>query len=59
MRIGILQTDSVREEFQDAFGDYPGMFRSLLSQAAAEAARPVEFAATRGARPSPAGRRCP
>ena len=44
MRIGILQTDSVREEFQDAFGDYPGMFRSLLSQAAAEAARPVEFA---------------
>ena len=44
MRIGILQTDSVREEFQDAFGDYPGMFRSVLSKAAAEAARPVEFA---------------
>ena len=44
MRIGILQTDSVREEFQDAFGDYPGMFRSLLSKAAAEAARPIEFA---------------
>ena len=43
-KIGILQTDSVREEFRDAFGNYPGMFRSLLSRAAAEAATPVEFA---------------
>ena len=31
--LGILQTDSVREEFQDAFGDYPAMFRSLLEGA--------------------------
>lgn len=29
-RIGILQTDSVMDEFQPAFGNYPGMFRSLL-----------------------------
>ena len=43
-RIGILQADSVREEFQDAFGSYPGMFRSLLSQAAADASLPVDFA---------------
>ena len=43
-RIGILQADSVREEFQDAFGSYPGMFRSLLSRAAADASVPVDFA---------------
>ena len=43
-RIGILQADSVREEFQDAFGDYPGMFRSLLSRAATDAALAVDFA---------------
>lgn len=30
MRIGILQTDSVREEFQREFGDYPDMFQRLL-----------------------------
>lgn len=33
MKIGILQTDSVREEFQPAFGDYPDMFMRLLNQA--------------------------
>ncbi len=42
-KIGILQADSVREEFQDAFGGYPGMFRSLLSRAAADASIPVDF----------------
>lgn len=30
MRIGILQTDSVMDQFQPEFGDYPGMFRELL-----------------------------
>ncbi len=31
MRIGILQTDAVLEEFQPRFGDYPAMFVDLLS----------------------------
>lgn len=31
MHIGILQTDSVRAEFIDEYGDYPDMFRRLLS----------------------------
>ena len=30
MRIGILKTDSVRDEFQEEFGDYPAMFRAML-----------------------------
>ncbi len=30
MRIGILKTDSVRDEFQPEFGDYPAMFRKML-----------------------------
>jgi GMP synthase-like glutamine amidotransferase len=30
MRIGILKTDSVRDEFQSEFGDYPAMFRAVL-----------------------------
>ncbi|MCB1685991.1 MAG: type 1 glutamine amidotransferase, partial [Pseudomonadales bacterium] len=34
MKIGILQTDSVRDEFQPRFGDYPAMFTRLLRQAA-------------------------
>lgn len=33
MRIGILQCDSVREDLQPAFGDYPDMFRRLLTRA--------------------------
>lgn len=42
--IGILQTDSVRPEFRDRHGDYPDMFRALLSRAAREAAAgPVAF----------------
>jgi GMP synthase-like glutamine amidotransferase len=35
-RIGILQTDSVLEEFRPEFGDYPAMFTALLESAAAE-----------------------
>ena len=34
MRIGILQTDSVRDEFQGEFGDYPAMFRAMLMASA-------------------------
>jgi len=34
MRIGILKTDSVREEFQGEFGDYPAMFRAMLMASA-------------------------
>ena len=30
MRIGILQTDSVMDQFQPEFGDYPDMFHELL-----------------------------
>lgn len=31
MKIGILQTDSVRPELIDQFGDYPAMFQSLFN----------------------------
>lgn len=31
MRLGILQCDSVRPELRPRFGDYPGMFRRLLT----------------------------
>ncbi len=35
-RLAILQTDSVLEEFRSDFGDYPAMFKELLSEADAE-----------------------
>lgn len=41
MRIGILKTDSVREEFQSEFGDYPAMFRAMLVSSADDV--PIEF----------------
>ena len=41
MRIGILRTDSVRPEFQDEFGDYPAMFREVLTASAD--GTPIEF----------------
>jgi GMP synthase-like glutamine amidotransferase len=41
MRLGILQTDSVRDELQPEFGDYPGMFQDVLDQGAAT--EPLEF----------------
>lgn len=34
LKIGILQADSVLEEFQPEFGDYPAMFADLLNSAA-------------------------
>jgi len=33
MKIGILQTDSVMDEFRPQFGDYPRMFQSLFLRA--------------------------
>lgn len=33
MHLGILKVDSVRDEFQSTFGDYPDMFESLLRAA--------------------------
>jgi len=42
--IGILKTDSVRAEFRELHGDYPDMFRALLSRAAGEpGSGPVAF----------------
>lgn len=41
LRIGILQTDHVREAFVDRHGDYPDMFHQLLHAAALEAGIPV------------------
>ena len=35
MKIGILQTDRVRDEFIEEFGDYPAMFEQLLYRCAA------------------------
>lgn len=32
MRIGILQADSVMDQFQPTFGNYPGMFQNLLGR---------------------------
>ena len=31
MRIGILQTDSVLDDFKPEFGNYPAMLRGLLA----------------------------
>ncbi len=41
MRIGILKTDSVRDEFQHEFGDYPEMFHAMLTASAD--AEPITF----------------
>ncbi|HSG89971.1 MAG TPA: amidotransferase [Pseudomonadales bacterium] len=44
LRIGILQTDSVRDEFVERHGDYPAMFRSLLLGAhGLDDGRPLAF----------------
>lgn len=47
MKIGILQADSVAEQFQPEFGNYPAMFEAVLSHAATQIddlIEPVEFA---------------
>lgn len=36
LHIGILRTDSVLPRFQEEFGDYPAMFRQVLSRVAGE-----------------------
>lgn len=43
LKIGILQTDSVLEQFQPRFGDYPEMFTNLLRRAAAAHVPPLEL----------------
>ncbi len=43
LRIGILQTDNVVEEFREEFGDYPGMFVRLLESANRQRAQPHEL----------------
>lgn len=43
MRIGILQTDSVRDEFQPRFGDYPAMFTRVLTHAANTRSPPIKL----------------
>ena len=46
MKIGILQADSVVEQFQPEFGSYPAMFETVLSRAAIQIddlIEPVEF----------------
>ena len=43
LRLGILQTDSVVEEYQEEFGDYPGMFVRLLESANLQRAEPHDL----------------
>ena len=43
MRIGILQADSVLEQFQPDHGNYPGMIAGILGQAATELNLETEF----------------
>lgn len=50
MHLGILQCDSVRAELQPAFGDYPDMFRTLLTTEAVAPAFDV-YDLTRGQLP--------
>ena len=42
MKIGILQADSVRPEFRDEFGNYPGMIQLLL-EASSDNGTALEF----------------
>jgi GMP synthase-like glutamine amidotransferase len=44
--IAILATDEVREEYIDAHGDYPDMFRALLERAAADRPDPLSLKLT-------------
>jgi len=43
MKIGILQADSVLDQFQPVHGDYPGMIAGILGQAARELNLEVAF----------------
>ena len=44
MKIGILQADSVLDQFQPVHGNYPGMIAGVLGQAALELELETEFA---------------
>ena len=54
MRIGILQTDAVLEEYQPQFGDYPAMFEDLLSRDRDRRPQFVTFRVQDGDLPEPA-----
>jgi GMP synthase-like glutamine amidotransferase len=43
MKIGILQADSVMDQFQPRHGNYPGMFEEILGRAAADLGLEIEF----------------
>ena len=45
LQIGILKTDTVRDEFRDRHGDYPAMFRALLlgARGLEVGGRPLQF----------------
>jgi GMP synthase-like glutamine amidotransferase len=43
MRIGILQADSVLDQFQSVHGNYPGMIAGILGHAASELDLEIEF----------------
>ena len=52
MKIGILQADSVMEQFQGQHGNYPAMFEDVLGRAAVASA--FSAAGTETAPPTPA-----
>ena len=58
MRIGVLQADSVLEQFQPRHGDYPQMFGELFSRAADGAALQFETIDAIGGGPYPDPLRC-
>jgi len=45
MKIGILQADSVREQFRKEFGDYPAMFATLLNRVSEQPLTLVTYSA--------------
>jgi len=44
MKIGVLQVDSVLDELQEEFGNYPDMFENMLEKAASELSLNLEIA---------------
>ncbi len=58
MRIGVLQADSVLEQFQPRHGDYPQMFGDLFSRAADGATLQFETIDAIGGGPYPDPLRC-
>ena len=44
MKIGVLQVDSVLDELQEEFGNYPDMFENMLEKAATDLSLNLEIA---------------